>query len=65
MKYCPKCQQQYLSTQRFCPMDGNRLSLRDPYHLVGRTLEKYQIDALVGIGGMGAVFGNFNTEIAE
>jgi serine/threonine protein kinase len=56
MKYCPKCQQQYLSIQRFCPMDGTRLSLRDPYHLVGRTLEKYQIDALVGIGGMGAVY---------
>ncbi|HJZ80370.1 MAG TPA: protein kinase [Pyrinomonadaceae bacterium] len=34
------------------------LSLQDPYHLVGCTiLDKYRIDALVGIGGMGAVYG--------
>lgn len=33
------------------------LSLKDPYHLVGRILSgKYRIDALVGIGGMGAVY---------
>jgi serine/threonine protein kinase len=33
------------------------LSLQDPYFLVGRTLaDKFQIEALVGIGGMGAVY---------
>jgi serine/threonine protein kinase len=33
------------------------LSLQDPYFLVGRTLaDKFRIDALVGIGGMGAVY---------
>ena len=56
MKYCPKCQQRYSRSQRFCRADGSQLSLEDPYHLVGRTLDKYQIDALVGIGGMGAVY---------
>lgn len=57
MKHCPKCQQTYADTQRFCVDDGELLSLRDPYHLVGRTLaEKYRIDALVGVGGMGAVY---------
>jgi len=57
MKYCPKCQQQYPLTQRFCLEDGGLLSLQDPYHFVGRTLlDKYRIDALVGIGGMGAVY---------
>jgi serine/threonine protein kinase len=38
-------------------MDGEELTLLDPYHLVGSTLlEKYRIEALVGLGGMGAVY---------
>jgi len=58
MKYCPECKQEYHDNQRFCLTDGQLLSLPDPYHLVGRTLlDKYRIDALVGIGGMGAVYG--------
>ncbi len=57
MKYCPACQRQYPTTQRFCLEDGRQLALRDPYHLVGRTLaDKYRLDELVGIGGMGAVY---------
>ncbi len=57
MKYCPKCQQEFDDPPGHCPADGSPLSLPDPYHLVGRTLiEKYRIDALIGIGGMGAVY---------
>src|SRR5215470_4602704 len=57
MKYCPKCQQQFDDDTTLCPADGRPLSLPDPYHLVGRVLiEKYRIDALIGIGGMGAVY---------
>jgi serine/threonine-protein kinase len=57
MKYCPRCQQTYPETQRFCSGDRTPLSFQDPYHLVGRILVgKYRIDALVGVGGMGAVY---------
>ena len=57
MKYCPACKANYPDSERFCPTEGRRLSFPDPYHLVGRTLlEKYRIDALVGLGGMGAVY---------
>jgi serine/threonine protein kinase len=57
MKFCPKCLKTYDKTQRFCLEDGGLLSLKDPYHLVGTTLvEKYRLDALVGVGGMGAVY---------
>ncbi len=56
-KYCPKCQKTFTSTERLCPDDRSVLSLNDPYHLIGRTLlDKYRIDALVGLGGMGAVY---------
>jgi serine/threonine protein kinase len=58
MKYCPACAQNYPDSQRLCLNDGQLLSLPDPYHLVGLTLmDKYRIEALVGIGGMGAVYG--------
>ena len=57
MKYCPKCLQKFDDAPSLCPADGQPLSLPDPYHLVGRVLiEKYRIDALIGIGGMGAVY---------
>lgn len=56
-KYCPKCNQTYPKSRRFCDNDQEILSLKDPYHLVGRTLiDKYRITALVGLGGMGAVY---------
>lgn len=57
MKFCPQCQQTYSKTEQLCPNDQSVLSLQDPYHLVGSTLmEKYRIEALVGLGGMGAVY---------
>jgi serine/threonine protein kinase len=57
MKYCPACQRAYEKGERFCLIDSARLSLKDPYQLVGRTLDnKYRIDALIGVGGMGAVY---------
>ena len=57
MKYCPKCKASYPLSQRFCSNEGAALTLHDPYNLVGSTLaDKYRLDALVGMGGMGAVY---------
>lgn len=56
-KYCPKCNQIYSANQRSCRSDQEVLSLKDPYHLVGKTLmDRYKITALIGLGGMGAVY---------
>lgn len=57
VKFCPRCQRSYSRTQRYCTDDNHPLSLPDPYHLVGQTLaDEYLIEALVGVGGMGAVY---------
>jgi serine/threonine protein kinase len=56
-RFCPRCSREFPASERVCPEDHERLSLQDPYHLIGQTLaEKFQIEALVGVGGMGAVY---------
>lgn len=56
-RHCPDCGQRYPTTQKRCLKDGAPLSLDDPFNLIGRTLAgKYRVQALVGVGGMGAVY---------
>ncbi len=57
MKYCSNCQSSYPNSQSFCPKDGTVLAMKDRYGLAGRVIaDKYQIEALVGVGGMSAVY---------
>ncbi|NOT63797.1 MAG: protein kinase, partial [Acidobacteria bacterium] len=57
MKHCPKCRIYYPNAQTFCNEDGAMLSLKDQYGLNGRIInDKYLIEALIGIGGMSAVY---------
>src|SRR6266581_9772001 len=56
MKYCSVCQEKFDDSLSFCPKDGDVLE-EDSSSLVGKVLDgQYQIEALLGKGGMGAVY---------
>src|SRR6266550_361762 len=56
MKHCSVCNQKFDDSISFCPRDGEVLE-EDSGSLVGKALDgQYQIEALLGKGGMGAVY---------
>ena len=56
MKYCTLCQAKYDDSVSFCSVDGEVLEA-DPASLVNTVLDgQYQMEALLGKGGMGAVY---------
>lgn len=56
MKYCSACNGKFDDTLSFCPKDGDVLE-EDPSSLIGSALDgQYQIESLLGKGGMGAVY---------
>src|SRR5688572_23867840 len=56
MKICPDCKNRFDESVNFCPHDGEVLEI-DLTSMVGTTLDgQYQIEALLGQGGMGAVY---------
>jgi serine/threonine protein kinase len=56
MKYCTLCKAKYDDNISFCATDGEVLE-DDPSSFVGSLLDgQYQIESLLGKGGMGAVY---------
>src|SRR6185295_6152861 len=56
MKYCTVCKAKFEDGISFCPTDGEVLE-DDPSSIVGTVLDgQYQIESLLGKGGMGAVY---------
>ena len=56
MKYCTVCKTKFDDSVSFCPTDGEVLE-DDPSSIVGTVLDgQYQIESLLGKGGMGAVY---------
>src|SRR5215831_3772316 len=56
MKYCSLCNEKFDDSVSFCPKDGEVLE-EDSGSLVGKALDgQYQIEAMLGKGGMGAVY---------
>src|SRR5829696_288181 len=56
MKYCTTCKAKYDDSVTFCSIDGEVLEA-DPASIVDTVLDgQYQMEALLGKGGMGAVY---------
>src|SRR6186713_2612632 len=56
MKYCTVCKEKYDDSVSFCSIDGEVLEA-DPASIVDTVLDgQYQMEALLGKGGMGAVY---------
>jgi serine/threonine protein kinase len=56
MKHCTVCKVKYDDSVSFCPVDGEVLE-DDPSSIVNTLLDgQYQIESLLGKGGMGAVY---------
>src|SRR5689334_15978276 len=56
MKYCTSCKAKYDDSVTFCSIDGEVLEV-DPAAIVNTVLDgQYQMEALLGKGGMGAVY---------
>ena len=56
MKHCHICNEKFDDSISFCPNDGEVLE-EDSGSLVGKALDgQYQIEAMLGKGGMGAVY---------
>ena len=56
MKYCSVCKAKYDDSVSFCSIDGEVLEA-DPASIVNTVLDgQYQMEALLGKGGMGAVY---------
>lgn len=56
MKHCTACNEKFDDSISFCPNDGEVLE-EDSGSLVGKALDgQYQIEDLLGKGGMGAVY---------
>lgn len=56
MKHCTLCNEKFDDSLSFCPTDGEVLE-EDPSALIGNVLDgQYQIESLLGKGGMGAVY---------
>ncbi len=56
MKYCTTCNAKYDDSVSFCAADGEVLEA-DPASIVNTVLDgQYQMEALLGKGGMGAVY---------
>jgi serine/threonine protein kinase len=56
MKYCTTCNEKFDDSLSFCPTDGDVLE-EDSSALIGSVLDgQYQVEAMLGKGGMGAVY---------
>ncbi|MCB9558209.1 MAG: protein kinase [Deltaproteobacteria bacterium] len=53
---CPRCGKGFKEHSRRCPEDGSKLCTAEVLARIGRRLKDYELQAVIGEGGMGAVY---------
>ena len=56
IRCCTRCHAIYRKEAAFCPSDGAEIIVTDEDPLVGKDVEHYTIEALIGEGAMGRVY---------
>ena len=56
MRVCPRCREQYASSERFCTQDNSVLVEELDIERIGTTVGNYHLDQILGRGGMGTVY---------
>lgn len=56
MRSCAQCGSPYLGKVRFCGIDGGEVHEVEDDSLIGREVDRYRIEGLLGIGGMSRVY---------
>ncbi|MCK6546953.1 serine/threonine protein kinase, partial [Myxococcota bacterium] len=65
MLACPKCGSVYTRELDRCGLDGERLVETSADPLIGRTVDRYRIDAAIGDGGMARVYRAHHVYLAQ
>src|SRR5687768_9384474 len=56
MLACPRCGSSYLRDVVFCGLDGERLVETQTDPLLGRKVDRYELQEIIGDGGMARVY---------
>lgn len=56
MRACPRCLSVYVTDVEFCGIDGARLEETHEDPLLGKVIDRYTVEALIGRGAMGSVY---------
>jgi serine/threonine-protein kinase len=65
LRICPRCRQQYPTSERFCTRDNSVLVEPVDMDRIGTTVGNYHLETILGRGGMGTVYSGEHVYIGK